>query len=92
MSIKETKPRKEKEARYVTDNDKRQHFKEVVDKSTMIMDRQLKKIGKCAKSRTMIYSVSQVENWNLYALAQIEKTRQRLLRTVEPETKFTVGD
>lgn len=93
MAIKEVvKQRKEREAVYVTDADKKRHFKEVVDKSTEIMDRQLKKIGKCAKGRTFIYNVQQVETWTLYAHEQIDKTKQRLLRTVEQETKFSIGD
>lgn len=89
--MKEIKTRKVKEARYVTDSDMKDHFNEVINKSTEIIDRQFKKIGKCAKGRTYSYTPEQVEKWNSYILAQTEKVKQRLLRTVEPETSFNVG-
>lgn len=88
---KETKTRKPKEAKYITEGDKKKHFITVVDSSVNIINRQFRKISKCAKGRTFVYDMAQVEKLNAYLLEQVEKTRQRLLRTVEQENDFTVA-
>jgi uncharacterized protein YllA (UPF0747 family) len=84
--------RKEREARFVTESDKKAHFDQVVNKSVEIINRQFKKISKCAKGRTYSYSPLQVSKLNEYLLSQVDKTTKRLLRTVEQEQEFNIGD
>jgi hypothetical protein len=90
--MKNTKERNIREARYTSESEMKAHFNEVVNKSVEIINRQNKKIGKCAKGRTFSYTPEQVEKLALYLHEQTDKVRQRLLRTVEQEQEFNVGE
>lgn len=90
--MKNTKERKIREARYVTESDMKNHFNEVVDKSVLIINRQLKKISKCAKGRTYSYTPEQVLKLTEYLLSQVDKVNKRLNRTIEQEHEFKIGE
>lgn len=81
-----------REARYVTEIDKRNHFNEVVDKSVEIINRQFKKISKCAKGRTYSYTPEQILKLTNYLLEQTDKVNKRLNRTIEQEKEFKIGE
>lgn len=88
---KENKTRKPKEAKYITDTDKKNHFVQNTNKCVEIINRQFVKLGKQAKGRTFIYTPEQVEKLTLYLHEQVDKVNQRLLRTVEEHKEFNVG-
>lgn len=88
---KESKNRKPREAKYVTESDKKNHFVQNTNKRVEIINRQLILLGKQAKGRTFIYTPQQVEKLITYLHEQVEKTSQRLLRSVEEQKEFNVG-
>jgi len=83
--------KKPKEAKYVTDTDKKNHFISNTNKCVEIINRQFLKLGKQAKGRTFIYTPEQVNKLTLYLHEQVDKVNQRLLRKVEEKIEFNVG-
>jgi hypothetical protein len=84
--------KKERKTKYVNDADKKQHFKNVANKSIEIIDRQFVKLGKTARGRTFLYSPSQVEQISQHISEQTIKLSDVLLRKVEEKKTFKVGD
>lgn len=90
--MSEKKERKKREPKYVTDNDKKQHFIDNTNKCVEIIDRQLRKLSFQAKGRTYIYTPQQIETLTEYLHEKVDKVKDRLLRTVEEAEKFNVGE
>ena len=87
-----SKERKQREARYTTEDDMKQHFTQHINKCVEIIDRQLVKMGKTAKGRTFKYNASQVEKLYSHLLEQLDKTKARMNRKIETIDSFDVGE
>ena len=66
---------------YESDEQKEQHFKDVVETAIVILDRQLAKIAKLGKGRTYIYSEENITTLVDYLHSRIEETEQSLRGT-----------
>lgn len=80
-----------KEAKYITDTDKKNHFVAHANKCVKIIDRQMLKLSKVSKARTFIYTPEQIEKLNLHLLKGIEETISKLQGKIESKDSFNVG-
>lgn len=88
---KGTKKGEKKQARYVTDTDKKNHFVTHANKCVQIIDRQLVKLSKVSKARTYLYTQEQIEKINLHLQDNLNKTVSKLQGKVESKEDFNVG-
>lgn len=88
---KGSKKGEKKNAVFVTDTDKKNHFVAHANKCVLIIDRQLSKLAKVSKARTYKYTPEQVEKINIHVQEQLAKTISSLQGKVETKESFNVG-
>lgn len=76
---------------YETDDNKKQHTKDLINKSVEIIDRQFSKIGKIATGRTYIYNATQVTQLIAYLNEKTVALETILSKKVEEKKSFELG-